>query len=59
MVLLALYPTVMLITLINEHLVPEITLPVNILLSNIASVSVLTWLLMPRLTRLLADWLHR
>jgi antibiotic biosynthesis monooxygenase (ABM) superfamily enzyme len=58
-VLLALYPTVMLITLINEHFVPEITLPVNILLSNIASVSILTWLLMPRLTRLLADWLRR
>jgi antibiotic biosynthesis monooxygenase (ABM) superfamily enzyme len=58
-VLLALYPTVMLLTMLNERYVPEITLPVNILLSNIASVSILTWLLMPRLTRLLADWLHR
>jgi antibiotic biosynthesis monooxygenase (ABM) superfamily enzyme len=40
-VLLALYPTVLLLTTLNERYVPEIPLPLNILLSNIASVAIL------------------
>ena len=58
-VLLALYPTVLLITLIDNRWVPDPPLPLDILIGNIISVAILTWLLMPRLTRALSAWLTR
>ncbi len=58
-VLLALYPTVLLITLIDDRWVPDPPLPLDVLLGNIVGVAILTWLLMPRLTRAFSGWLSR
>ena len=57
-VLLALYPTVMAITLVKNWLLPGVWLPLDILGGNIIGVAILTWVLMPVLTRLLDRWLR-
>ncbi|WP_327276996.1 antibiotic biosynthesis monooxygenase [Streptomyces sp. NBC_01224] len=58
-VVLALYPTVMILNLtvgdwLSRHKVPGY---LALFISNVLSVSVLTWLLMPLVTRALAFWL--
>jgi len=58
-VLMALYPTVLLITLVDNRWIPDPPLAIDVLLGNIAGVAILTWLLMPRLTRALSSWLSR
>ncbi|MAT04196.1 MAG: hypothetical protein CL424_04020 [Acidimicrobiaceae bacterium] len=58
-VLLALYPTVLAITLVDNWILPDPPLAVDILIGNIIGVIVLTWLLMPPLTRALSRWLTR
>lgn len=58
-VLLALYPTILLLTLIDNRWVPDPPLPLDVLMTNIAGVVILTWLLMPRLTRAFNNWLSR
>ena len=58
-VLLALFPTSLVLTLIREWLLPDIGLVLGVLFANVLGVIVLTWFLMPPLTRLLADWLRR
>ena len=57
-VLLALYPTVMLLsTFLGPRLRPFVSAPVNTFVSNLASVAILTWVLMPPTTRMLRPWL--
>ena len=56
-VLLALYPTVLAITLVDNWIIPDPPLVLDVLIGNIVGVIVLTWLLMPPLTRTLAGWL--
>lgn len=56
--LLALYPTVMAITYVKNWLLPGVWLPLDILGGNIIGVIILTWVLMPVLTRLLDRWLR-
>jgi antibiotic biosynthesis monooxygenase (ABM) superfamily enzyme len=58
-VLLALYPTVLAITLIDNWILPDPWLPVDVLIGNIIGVAILTWLVMPPLTRRLSGWLSR
>ena len=58
-VLLALYPTVLLITLVDDWIIPDPPLPLDILIGNILGVIVLTWFVMPPLTRALSRWLSR
>jgi antibiotic biosynthesis monooxygenase (ABM) superfamily enzyme len=56
-VLFALYPTVMLLGYLNP-LMSGLEFPVQMFISNILSVSALTWLVMPAVTRLLNFWLN-
>jgi uncharacterized protein len=55
-VLFALYPTVMVLTYLNP-LTRNLSLPVQMFISNLLSVSLLTWLVMPRVTQFLSFWL--
>lgn len=58
-VLAALFPTALLLTVARERLLPELPLAPGVLLVNIAGVAILTWVLMPFLTRRLHGWLRR
>ncbi len=59
-VLLALYPTTFALSLLQRAFLPE-SVPWWLALfgSNVLGIAALTWLLMPRLTALLSDWLRR
>lgn len=58
-VLVALYPTVMVLNyLLWPQLEKVVSVPVNMFLNNVASVAILTWVLMPPTTRLLDPWLN-
>jgi len=56
-VLFALYPTVMVLNFLNP-LMQNLSLPVRMLISNVLSCSILTWLLMPQVSRFLDFWLN-
>lgn len=59
-VLLALYPTVLVLNELFGSLLPDATPYVlEVLIGNIAGVAVLSWVLMPRLTTWLDRWLRR
>lgn len=57
-VLVGLYPTVVLLTLALGKIWPDAPLWASLLVGNILSVSVLTWVVMPNVTRFLAFWLE-
>lgn len=56
-VLVGLYPTVVLLTLAISEIWPRGPLWATLLVGNICSVSLLTWLVMPAVTRALRFWL--
>ena len=56
-VLFALYPTLMVLSLLNP-LMRSLSFPVRMLIGNILSVALLTWLVMPGATRFLGFWLN-
>jgi antibiotic biosynthesis monooxygenase (ABM) superfamily enzyme len=56
-VLIGLYPTVVLLTLCISHIWKSAALWESILLGNIVSVALLTWVVMPVITRALGFWL--
>lgn len=58
-VLIALYPTALAIGWLLRWTAPDLPFALSMLISNILGVAVLTWLLMPLVTRLLAGWLGR
>ena len=58
-VLLTLYPTVMLITLYISPVMSNWGLPLSMFVSNILSVIILTWAIMPLATRALDFWLDQ
>lgn len=58
-VLLALYPTALTLTKVREWLLPDVHWTAGVLFGNAIGVAVLTWGLMPVLTRALAGWLRR
>ncbi len=58
-VLLALFPTALVLTLLRRELLPDLALVPSVALSNIVGVAILSWVLMPWLTQALASWLRR
>jgi len=56
-VLLALFPTVLLITYVRTLLWPDAPLVPAVFVGNVIGVAILTWVLMPPLTRKLSRWL--
>jgi len=58
-ILLVLYPTVMVLTLLVSHFMAAWPLPHSVFVSNILSVALMTWLLMPMTTRALDFWLAK
>lgn len=56
-VLLALFPTVMLLTIFVGPVVDPLGFSFSMLVGNALSVSILQWIVMPLLTRRLAPWL--
>ncbi len=58
-VLLALFPTVLFITYVRTILWPDAPLVPAVFVGNVIGVAVLTWLLMPPLTKWLSGWLRR
>jgi antibiotic biosynthesis monooxygenase (ABM) superfamily enzyme len=57
-VLLGLYPTVMLLTIFVAPFTSRFGLAMSLLIGNAMSVSILQWLVMPTLTRVLKPWLN-
>jgi antibiotic biosynthesis monooxygenase (ABM) superfamily enzyme len=58
-VLLALFPVSLTLTLLRAWLLPDLPTVPSVFISNVIGIAVLTWLLMPPLTRALDDWLRR
>lgn len=58
-VLLAIFPTTLLLTKVRQWLLPDVHWVIGVLFGNVLGVVALTWLLMPRLTRWLSGWLAR
>ncbi len=56
-VLVALYPTVMILGFLTNPLMQSLSLPVQMLIGNLLSIIALTWAVMPLVTRLLGFWL--
>lgn len=59
LVLLALFPTSLGLTLLRDEFLPDVGLVAGVLIGNVLGVIALTWLLMPALTKLLDPWLRR
>lgn len=57
-VTLALYPTVMLLTVLLEPLLKHLPFPIHLLIANLISVTLLSWPVMPWLNRRFAWWLR-
>jgi antibiotic biosynthesis monooxygenase (ABM) superfamily enzyme len=57
-VLFALYPTVMVLTYLNP-LMTNLSFAVQMFIGNVLSVALLTWLVMPQVSRFLGFWLNR
>lgn len=57
-VLLALFPTSLVLAVVRSWLLPDVHWTVGVLFGNVVGVIVLSWVLMPFLTRVLADWLR-
>jgi uncharacterized protein len=57
-VVLALFPTVMLISIIAGSYLARLGFAFSMLVGNFLSVAILQWVLMPPLTRLLRPWLN-
>ncbi len=58
-VFIALFPTVLLITFIRGAIAPNMNVVAAIFVGNVVSILILTYLLMPPVTRLLGGWLSR
>ncbi len=59
LVLLALFPTTLVLTRLRMWLLPDVHWVLGTLIGNALGVVALTWLLMPRLTSWFAAWLRR
>ena len=56
-VLSALFPISVVLTIARGRLAPDLPLAVGVLLNNVIGIVLLTWIVMPYLTRVLARWL--
>ena len=59
LVLLALYPTSLLLTKVRGWVLPDVHWVFGVLFANVLGIIALTWVLMPFLTSRLARWLER
>lgn len=59
LVLVALYPTALAVGFVRDLFLPDLAGPVATFISNAVGVAILSWLVMPPLTRRFADWLRR
>ena len=57
-VLLALFPTALVLTALRQWLLPDVHWVVGVLIGNVLGVAALSWVLMPFLTRILDGWLR-
>jgi antibiotic biosynthesis monooxygenase (ABM) superfamily enzyme len=58
-VLIALFPIALLITFVRSQVWPDAPMVLAVLIGNVVGISLLTWVVMPPLTRWLAGWLSR
>lgn len=58
-VFIALFPTVLIITLVRGAIAPNMNVVLAVFVGNVLGILILTYLLMPPLTRLLGSWLSR
>lgn len=58
-VLIALFPTTLALGVLQRWLTPDVPWVAALFVSNVLGIAILTWLLMPVVTRLLAPWLGR
>ena len=58
LVWLALYPSVMLLSLISVHTLGKLPFALNMLISNAITVAITGWLLVPLLARAYGEWLQ-
>jgi uncharacterized protein len=58
-VLIALFPTTLILGLLQRNFAPDVAWVPALFVSNVIGIAALTWLLMPLVTRLLSDWLAR
>ncbi len=58
-VLIALYPTTVTLSLVQQQWFPDVPWIPALFVSNVLGIAALTWLLMPRLTKWLQPWLER
>ncbi len=56
---IALFPTVLLITLIRGAIAPDMNVVLAVFIGNVLGILILTYILMPPLTRRLQSWLSR
>lgn len=57
-VLLALYPTTLGLGILQRQVAPDVPWVTALFVSNVVGIAILTWLLMPLVTRWLARWLR-
>lgn len=58
-VLLALFPTALVLTVLRRWLLPDVGLVLGVLIGNVLGVAILSWVLMPSLTKWFDAWLRR
>lgn len=58
-VLIALYPTVLVLGFLQRTFAPDVPWVPGLFVSNVVSIAILSWLLMPLVTRVLSGWLRR
>lgn len=58
-VLIALYPTTLLLGWVQQTFLPDVPWIPALFVSNVVGIAILTWWLMPTVTRLLGRWLQR
>ena len=58
-VLIALFPTTLTLSFLQRTFVSDVPWVPALFVSNVLGIMVLTWLLMPAVTRVLASWLER
>ena len=57
--LIALFPTTLTLSFLQRTFVSDVPWVPALFVSNVLGIMVLTWLLMPAVTRVLATWLER
>lgn len=59
LVLLALYPTALVVGIVRDAIAPDLPVLLAVFIGNVGGVAILSWILMPALTRRFDAWLRR